>query len=383
MTIWSRSLFIFLLSCSPTTTKPSPLFTPEEEAVMNFSETEVTFQNQENLTLCGSFIVPKRDHKGPAALFIVGTGDYDRSEVLVLQEHLIELLTKNGIASLIVDKRGCGKSQGQPGFMNHTLNESVEDARAAIAFLTSQEKIDPTKIGIIGHSEGTVIAPVVKATSETVSFIVLLAPIALPGIATQLAQRNNIPEEVLRCIASGATEAEVMATLKSIIKEKVAPTAEAEQKLIAQLAEQGVIIENYDQFFDLSMNSPLPEESLERFLGLTTCGDAIKGMVSPHNRSMLAHDPRPYLNRLNIPALAIFAERDSLCSFSAHGESLRQACPNAIIKIISELCNESLRTLHGFKVKKDESESCSGANEAVSQELLQLVLKWVLEKTTT
>ena len=86
-------------------------------------------------------------------------------------------LTAQGQQS--VDDRGVGGSTGDA--QNSTTNDLAGDALAAVAFLKSCPEIDSQRIGLVGHSEGGLIAPMVAVRSKDVAFIVLMAGTGLPG----------------------------------------------------------------------------------------------------------------------------------------------------------------------------------------------------------
>jgi alpha/beta superfamily hydrolase len=90
-----------------------------------------------------------------------------------------EHLAANGIASLRYDKRGVGDSGGD--FGSATREDLAGDVSAALRFLKRHEGIIPGRIGLLGQSEGAVIAPMVASTSDDVAFVVLLAGPAVSG----------------------------------------------------------------------------------------------------------------------------------------------------------------------------------------------------------
>ncbi len=92
---------------------------------------------------------------------------------------LADTLTRRGVAVLRVDDRGVGGSTGSTA--KSTTDDFAGDVLAGVAFLKSRPEIDPKRIGLIGHSEGGIIAPIVAGRSPDVAFIILLAGTGLPG----------------------------------------------------------------------------------------------------------------------------------------------------------------------------------------------------------
>src|SRR5262249_10927087 len=127
----------------------------------------------------------------PAAALITGSGPQDRDESLLGHKPFLVLadhLTRKGIAVLRYDDRGVGKSTGK--FATSTSKDFAEDAAGAVAYLRDRKEV--SRVGLIGHSEGGLIAPLVAAGSKDVGFIVLLAGPGMPGDEILLAQGQLI-----------------------------------------------------------------------------------------------------------------------------------------------------------------------------------------------
>ena len=147
-----------------------------------YGEEEVVYQNPSaNVSIAGTLTLPKGKGPFPAVLLIAGSGPSDRNEsalghkpFLVLADHL----TRQGIAVLRADKRGVGKTTGT--FGSSGVAEFASDALAGVEYLKSRPEVDAKKIGLLGHSEGGGVAPLVAAQSRDVSYIVLLAA---PGMS--------------------------------------------------------------------------------------------------------------------------------------------------------------------------------------------------------
>ena len=148
-----------------------------------YDEQEVSYRNEkDNIKIAGTLTLPRGSGPYPAVLLITGSGSQDRNETiaghrpfLVLADHL----TRNGIAVLRVDDRGMGGTD--TGSLSATSENFAEDVFAGVNFLKQRKEIDPKLIGLIGHSEGGMIAPMVAARSQDVAFIVLLAGLGQKG----------------------------------------------------------------------------------------------------------------------------------------------------------------------------------------------------------
>ena len=164
-------------------------------------------------------------------MLITGSGPQDRDETLLGHKPFLVLsdyLTRHGIVVLRADDRGVGKSTGV--FGTATTADFATDTKAGIAYLKTRAEVDPRKIGLIGHSEGAVIAPMIAARDERVAFIVMMAGTGVPGDQVLVAQSEAIeiasgksPEEA----AKDATKEREMVNLVEADKDQ----ADVEKKL--------------------------------------------------------------------------------------------------------------------------------------------------------
>jgi pimeloyl-ACP methyl ester carboxylesterase len=171
-----------------------------------YTTEDVTFTNDIfKIKLAGTLSTPKGAGPFPAVIMITGSGAQNRDEELFGHKPFLVIsdwLTRNGIAVLRYDDRGVGKSQGN--YTTATSADLATDAGAAFNFLKNNQKINPKGIGMIGHSEGGLIAPIVASSNPDIAFIVSLAG---PGVTGQqisirqieeLAKRAGMKEDQLR-----------------------------------------------------------------------------------------------------------------------------------------------------------------------------------------
>ena len=142
-----------------------------------YAEEEVVYENKEaGVKLAGTLTLPRSEGPFPAVVLITGSGPQNRDEEILGHRPFLVLsdyLTRQGIAVLRVDDRGIGGSTGN--FSQATTEDFAGDVLAGIEYLKSRKEIDPTRIGLIGHSEGGLIAPIVAVQSPDVAFIVMMA----------------------------------------------------------------------------------------------------------------------------------------------------------------------------------------------------------------
>src|SRR5262245_43808841 len=275
--------------------KPTTLNRPQEpKPPYPYDEEEVSYENKrDGVKLAGTLTLPRGKASSPSVILITGSGPQNRNEELLGHKPFLVLadyLTRRGVAVLRVDDRGVGGSTG--AVPNSTSENFAADALAGIEFLKGHKGIDAKRIGLIGHSEGGLIAPLVASQSDDVAFIVLLAGPGLPGEDILLAQAALIlkasgagPEALAK---QRATQEMMFAVLK---QEKDNATAEKKMR---------------DEF-DKQM-AGLSED--EKAQAKQTLEAQIKIVLSPWFRYFLTYDPRPTLAKVKCSVLALNGEND-------------------------------------------------------------------------
>jgi len=266
-----------------------------------YQEIEVTFPNvAAGVTLAGTLTEPKTEGKFPAVVLITGSGPQDRDETVFNHKPFLiiaDYLTRRGIAVLRVDDRGMGKSTGS--LEKATTDDLVGDTLAAVNYLQTRADIDLTKIGLIGHSEGGMIAPLAATRAPEIAFIVLLAGPGIPGDRLLLTQNADM----LR--ASGVDEANIFITV-AIARE-----------LIARVKKDPTAPDLPQQLTDYltAAIAKLPDED-RKSLGDNAAfiKTQVTALTSPWMRFFLNYDPAPALTRVVCPVLALNGDLDKQVS---------------------------------------------------------------------
>jgi pimeloyl-ACP methyl ester carboxylesterase len=290
---------------------------PEPEAPeepVPYLEEEVRFANGD-VTLAGTLTLPEDGGPHPAVVLLTGSGPQNRDEELfgfkpfrIIADHL----TRNGIAVLRYDDRGVGGSRG-----NVQLSTSADfagDALAGVELLGKRPDIDPQAIGLVGHSEGAIVAAIAASYSPDVAFIVMLAGTAVSGEQTLYTQA----ELIMR--ANGATD------------EQVAENA-ALQRMIFQAMRTGKGWDAVEQTLDEQVRASIDELPASRRQEIANVDSLvalrvqqqISAVRTPWFRAFIDHNPARELEQVRVPVLAIFGETDLQVPPSLNRVPMQQA----------------------------------------------------------
>jgi hypothetical protein len=231
--------------------------------------------------LDGTLTIPEGTGPFPAVVLISGSGPQNRDEeifghkpFLVLADHL----TRGGIAVLRYDDRGVGQSKGD--FASATSEDFAADAWAVWQALSARPEIDAKRVGLLGHSEGGLIAPMLAAAHPEIAFIVLVGGPGVTGEQILLKQAELIATAMGAPPAAVAANAAVQRQVFAILKEETSQ-ARIEERIGA-----------------------IPVGSKEASAAL------VKQSASPWMRFFVRYDPAAALRKVRCPVLAIGAERD-------------------------------------------------------------------------
>jgi pimeloyl-ACP methyl ester carboxylesterase len=252
-----------------------------------YQAVEVSYQNTAGgVKLAGTLTLPHGAGRFPAAILITGSGPEDRDETIFGHKPfwvIADYLSRRGIAVLRVDDRGVGGSSGDA--MKATIEDQAGDVLAGVAYLKSRPDIDARHIGVIGHSEGGIIASVAASRSASVSFVVMLAGTGVPGIQVLRLQEDMI----LRAAgADAATVAKNRAAADVIVE-----VIQSEPDNQAALTKIRSRLEG--------MQNPMQDAAIQAQIAM---------IRAPETQSLLAYDPAEALRKLKVPVLALNGSKD-------------------------------------------------------------------------
>ena len=335
----------------------------EPKPPFSYISDDVTFTNSKfNIQLAGTLTIPAGKGPFPAVIMITGSGGQNRNEELLGHKPFLVIsdwLTRNGIAVLRYDDRGVAKSQGSQ--LNSTSADFATDAEAAFNFLQNKSKINPKAIGLLGHSEGGLIAPIVAASNPDIAFIVSLAG---PGVTGQqiiirqsqdISKFSGVSEEQIK--KSTETNKRIYAVLRKERDDK-----KAEIKILA----------TYKEILEKEKTSKEDTEKAVNQLK-ATFGTATYTWF----RYFLFTDPATFWKKVKCPVLALNGEKD--LQVAAH-ENLP-----AIEKALKSSGNSSVKTVqlpglnHLFQhCEKGLPSEYGNIEETFSPEALKIISDWIL-----
>jgi fermentation-respiration switch protein FrsA (DUF1100 family) len=284
------------LTLKRTPTEVKPLVRPQEpKPPYPYRSEDLTFENKAaGVTLAGTLTMPATGSNFTAVILITGSGPQDRNEELLGHKPFLviaDYLTRRGIAVLRYDDRGTAQSTGD--FRSSTTADFATDAESAIAYLKTRKEINSRKIGLMGHSEGGIIAPMIAARSSDVAFIVMLAGTGIRGDKLMLLQE----EAVYR--VSGMSEDKLKETIKinSKVFDKIVNTN--------QLVPRQEITEFMTSMKN-NIEANLPEGiTADNYISIFSAQ-----VSSPWMQYILRYNPAPTLEKVKCPVLAVNGSKD-------------------------------------------------------------------------
>ncbi|WP_432411481.1 alpha/beta hydrolase family protein [Rasiella sp. SM2506] len=272
---------------------------------------EVTFENtKDSVTLAGTLTFPKDGNNFPVAVLISGSGAQNRNEELVghkLFWVLADYLAKQGIAVLRYDDRGTAASTGN--FKTALTQDFATDVEAAVDFLKTRTEFNQKAIGLIGHSEGGIIAPMVASDHpEDIGFIILLAGVTIPFDDLMKLQKE------LSLRAMGSSE--------SYIEQEVLFDNELMPVITTTPLDE--LAENLKTFTTAYLEKN-PKFAKNRGMHAETYTNlVVSSYTSPWLYNLLNYDPAEALKNTKCPILALNGENDTQVPSKENLQALEQ-----------------------------------------------------------
>ena len=325
----------------------------------SYVEEEVDFPSIDpQIQLKGTLTRPKQEGKFPALILLAGSGPHDRDQSINGHKPfavLADFYTKQGFAVLRYDKRGVGQSTGD--YTQATTSDLAKDAEGAFSFLKDHPRIEKAQIGLVGHSEGGILAPMVAAKQADVKFIVLLAAPGVPGNQLlkkqneELLSRVNLPNEVKTKHLNFSHQ--LIDHMTNYGKDK--DTLETLNQVIDQLIQQNQLDNEY---------SPAQRQ-------------ALKAQMST---AWLIHfiqtDPADYLKKVHCPILAINGTNDLQVDADTNLKAIERAVSNPQL-----LTTKKYSKLNHLFQTSDQGtiEEYAQIEETFADQVMKEVCIWIFE----
>jgi uncharacterized protein len=328
-----------------------------------YSSEDVTFGNKKfNIFLGGTLTIPEGKGPFPAVILITGSGAQNRDEALMGHKPFLVIadwLSRNGIAVLRYDDRGVGKSQGD--YANATSADLATDAEAAYLFLKNNPKINPSAIGLAGHSEGGLIAPITAVSNPGIAFIVSLAGPGVSGEQILLTQKADIER------------------LSGVSEEEIQKGTEINKKLFAILMKESdnikaekKILETYRKILE---ENKLQPQDIEK--GISQLKATFGAQTYTWYRYFMITDPAVYWKKIKCPVIALNGEKDIQVAARVNLPAIEKALKSGGNKNFKTVKLPELNHLFQH-CKTGLPAEYSQIEETISPEVLKIISDWIL-----
>lgn len=354
----------FPMNLSKDKVEKKALIRPQEPTKpYSYYSEDIIFENKKaGITLAGTLTLPKKDGVFPAVILISGSGPQNRNEELLGHKPFLVLsdyLTKNGIAVLRYDDRGVAASKGN--FKTATSLDFSTDVEAGIEYLKTRKEINKSKIGLIGHSEGGIIAPMVASKSKDVAFIVLLAGTGIQGDQLLLLQQQLIGK------VSGMSDEELQKNKLSNSK-------------IYDIANKSTSTEqlqtNLTNYIKQNPNTEKPAGMTdEEFLKLQ-----VQQIATPWMHYFIKYNPAPTLEKVKCPVLALNGEKDLQVPPKENLTAIKEALSKGGNKNVTAIELPNLNHLFQ-ECKTGSPQEYATIEQTFSPAALTEILEWIQTQT--
>ncbi|MEO7167743.1 MAG: alpha/beta hydrolase [Chthoniobacterales bacterium] len=337
--------------------EPKPPF-PYQERKVKFSG------GASGVTLAGTLTVPPGQGPFPGVILLSGSGAQDRDETLMGHRPFLVLadyLSRHGIAVLRYDDRGYAASTGD--YATATHEDFAADAGAAFKFLIAQEGIDPSRVGLCGHSEGAPHAAIAAAGNPKVAFVVMLAGIGVPVDQLLTRQRQDIMRVAGVAQLTTPEETALRDKLFAFLRTEKATDKKEVRALLEQMAARYT-----------------PEQREAVGFTESAIDQQVAMLTSPWFLKLLAFDPVPILAKVKCPVLALNGEKDLQVSFRENLDGIRKGLEAGGNREVTVRALPELN--HLFQHSSTGAISEYGQiEETMSPEVLQIVGDWIERQT--
>lgn len=338
---------------------------PQDPKDFPYQREEVVFNNPKGgHQLAGTLTLPANGKASKIVVLITGSGAQNRDEEIVAFNHrpflvLSDWLTRNGIAVLRYDDRGTAKSTGN--FFEATTADFADDVEAAVNYIGSRPDLKKLCLGLVGHSEGGIIGPIIAARNKQVKFIVLLAGTGVPSV--ELLRQQN--EDVMRAGGVPDSTIAVNAYIQSVITSTIAGYPD-----LALPALKQKISSSFSQGLEPYLKNNDPKAIDEMIAAIA------EKALTPWSRYFIQFNPADYLSKVKCPVLALNGTLDIQVKAGPNLAGIKSALEKAGNKNFEIAAMPNLNHFFQKAVTGNVNEY-SELTETINPEVLNKVSNWI------
>jgi len=335
----------------------------------NYNSEDLEYDNADKTVHLGAtFTYPKGNGPFPTAILITGSGQQDRDETIMGHKSffvIADYLTKKGYAVLRVDDRGMVKSTGD--LSKATSADFANDVETSLNYIKNRKEVDQKKIGLIGHSEGALIACIIASRNADINFVIMLAGQGIKGEDILVKQ----DEDVLK---SYGLPSKIVAEYSIIYKKVIADVlAEKDTAILFQK-----VINDYKEW------KAGQSESTLKALKLSTdnsndnkiAKDFVLGFTSPWMRYFLVTDPQPMMEKFTCKVLALDGSKDLQVNASINLAAIKKTLKKSKSPVYDTKEIPGLNHLFQH-CKKCTVEEYAELEETFAPEALEIMGNWL------
>ncbi|WP_372642806.1 alpha/beta hydrolase family protein [Ancylomarina sp.] len=274
-----------------------------------YKQEEVSYFNHDkSIRIGGTLSLPKNGNNHSVAILITGSGQQDRDESIMGHKPFLviaDYLTRQGIAVLRVDDRGVGATTGKETLKKATSYDFALDVVAGIKYLQSRADIDQQQIGLIGHSEGGLIASIIGSKRDDLAFIVSLAGL---GVSGNRLMSSQIKKALVRTLPTKSVD-----SIVSFEKRAMNIIIHQEDDRLAEVSISQALIGPWLEGQDASVKEYFGMKTVDGFQTLDTKSALAryKMMMIPWFRYFIAYQPNKFLPKVKAPFLVLNGDKDT------------------------------------------------------------------------
>ncbi len=275
---------------------------------------EFTLSTDDGLQLAGEIEYPSKKGKYPAAILIWGSGPHTRDQIISgtpIFKQIKDELIKEDMVIMRMDKRGYGKSSGNfKSEVNYSTRDLADDIKVAYEYLNKQSFVDTSKVGLIGHSEGSIIASMLGAEDKSIDWIIVFGPSSVSGKEIEIDQ-GQVQRERLG------------------MNEEISKKVEMVWEKYIEFIKTGY--ENDSLYYQIGKEFLMAhgmEENDERITH-KFIDQLLDGYKTPWYQYFYSNDNAKHIEKIKIPYLAIFGGADKHTSLKLNFFPMYEALQRA------------------------------------------------------